>query len=321
MRFPFSAPFLALSLFFSALFAPAPASAAIEQTADNANTCALLYLHFGDTGPGYERLVARSAELSGRTVPAVRTDLAERKIRLEAAIREGRIDPAMFDDLATRACPEGFGIAPVVKRGSTVASAPSGNSGRPDPAMCAGLFRWLDARYPSNTWGTTWAGDEMVRRGASAAGLSYEALDRQVGNFAPSTDNPATLLDQAVRCQDAYDTPVPPGAVIAAAQHGDRPGIERGRISYCQALGNDFDSKFPSIENIEWAIARHPPSGIDQAMAAMKSLQWHFKMMDKANCPDSITAPRVARFEELTTRATNATNQAKARLEREGKWW
>ncbi len=318
MRFKLSVPFLALSILLAALFPAAPAAAQLEPNAENAITCALIYSFLGDTGPAYDGLVAKAAALGGRSIDAVRTDLAARGPRLAAAAADGRIDPASLVSPASNGCPQSFGVAPAIRRAASAAvAAPA----RPDPYQCAGLFRWLDARYPSNTWGTTWAGDEMVRRAASAAGVDYDTMDRRAGGFAPDTSEPGPLLDRAVQCQAGYDTPVPPGAVIAAAEHGDRPGIERGRNSYCKALSNDFDKRFPDVASVEAAIARNPQFGMNRTLAVMKELQWPLDAMGKAGCPAAFGEPRVAAFEDFTTRATAAAKSAKQRLEREGQWW
>ena len=200
-------------------------------------------------------------------------------------------------------------------------NAPAAPGNAVEPARCAGLARWFDTQFPANAWGSTWAGDEMVRRAASAAGMSYEAMDRQAGRFSGTGQPIPALLDEVVRCQEAYDTPVPPGAVLAAARNGDRPGIERGRIHHCQALGKTFDSNFPDIGSYERAIAQNPPQGMDRLLEKVNSLEWYLKEMSKAQCPESIWGPRADAFEVFTKRGTAAAEAAKNRLDREGRWW
>ena len=318
----FPLPWTILALLLAALLPAAPAAAQVEPSGDNAITCALIYAYMGDTGPGYEALLARNAQATGRTLAQVREEMPVRMKRLTDALADGRLNTDSYDHLVSDVCPRTFGVAPG-RLGLKGASAATATTASPtvDPVRCAGLARWFDHEYPSNVWGTTWAGDEMVRRAASAAGLSYGALDSRAGGFSPATGAVAPLLDEMVRCQNAYDTPVPPGAVIAAAQHGDRPGIERGRNNHCQALANDFDSKFPDIDQIERSIAWRPMDAMEPALKQMNALQWHFKEMDKAQCPSRFTQPRVERFEELSRRATAALNAAKSRLQREGPWW
>ncbi|MFN3516486.1 MAG: hypothetical protein ACK4YM_04920 [Novosphingobium sp.] len=321
MRLAIFSPLTALAGLFAGLvatlLAPAPAMAQVEPTFENAITCALIYRYLGDRGPAYDRLVARSAELSGRSEASIRIELDEREPRLIAGIADGRLEAASMEGLGAKACPRTFGVAPAT-RGAQVRAA---GSGQPDPLRCAGLARWFDRKFPSNSWGTTWAGDEMVRRSASAAGLDYGAMDSRAGGFSPGLTPVPALLDEAVRCQNAYDTPVPPGAVLAAVQHGDRPGIERGRNHYCQALANDFDKGYPDVASFERAILRHPPSGLEQTSKVMENLLWPLKQMEKAQCPAFIAQSRVDAFTDFTTRATAAAKQAQARLEREGKWW
>lgn len=318
MRFSLLAPLAGLSL-FAALLSPTPAAAQVPPTAENAITCATIYRYLGDTGPAYEQLAAKNAALTGRSIADVKAELDQREPRLRAGVADGRLKASDMDSLGAGACPQTFGVAPA-KRGASMAASGT-PADLPDPRQCAGLFRWLDAKYPVNAWGSTWAGDEMVRRAASRLGMSYDALERQMGNYAPTTDAPAVLLDLAVRCQNAYDTPVPPGAVVAAAQHGDRPGIDRGRNHYCQALSNDFDSNFPDVASVEQAILRNPPWGMEQTTKTLEKLQYSFKKMEEAQCPASFAQPRFDAFQNLTSRAAAAIQQAKARLEREGKWW
>lgn len=313
--------FAVLSLLSTNFALPPAAAAQVDPTADNALTCALIYGYLGDKGPAYEQLVSKTAELSNRSVSDVRTDLAAREPRLVAAVAAGQLDPAIFDNLVVNACPKTYGVSPArpapAQRASVAPSRPAG----PAPLQCAGIYRWLDAKYPSNTWGTTWAGDEMVRRAASAAGLSYAEMDRQVGSYSPSTASVGAQLDLAVQCQTAFDTPVPPGAVIAAAKFGDRPGIARGRNHYCTALSNDFDKNFPDISSVESSIGRNPQSAMNGVLQMLKSLEWYLDAMGNAACPAEFVEPRVEAFGELSSRATNALNQAKQRLEREGPWW
>jgi len=312
--------FAVLSLCLSMILPSAPASAqVVDQTFDNAIACALVYRYLGDRGPAYEQLVAKTAQIGGRSVAAIRAELDEREPRLAQGIADGKLDADTLSGLAAKACPNSFGVAPAAPAARIATTG--GSSGRPDPYQCAGLFRWLDAKFPSNTWGTTWAGDQMVERAAAALGLSTAALDGRLGSFTPSTGVVATLLDKAVQCQNAYDTPVPPGAVIAAAKYGDRPGVDRGRNQYCQALANDFDRNFPDIGSVERAIAFNPPSGMDQSSKTLENLQYYFKRMDEAQCPVGFTQSRVDAFNELADRATAAIKQAQTRLEREGKWW
>lgn len=319
MRFGSFAPLAALSLLFAALLPAAPAAAQIPASADNALTCAMIYAYVGDTGPAYERLVAKAAELSKRSVADVRADLAQRGTRLSAAVADGRLNASDFDNLVAQACPEAFGVAPA--RPGASASVAASRSGQPDPVRCAGLFRWFDSTWQPNAWGSTWAGDEMVRRAAAASGVTYETMERQASGFSRGGQSVPALLDEAVACQQAYDTPVPPGAVIAATESGDRPGIDRGRVHYCKALGKSFDNEFPDISSYEDAIARHPPSGMNQALEKMKSLQWYLNAMEKALCPAEIGQPRVDAFKAFAERSTAATNAAKSRLQREGRWW
>lgn len=308
----------ALAALAATLFS-APAAAQIQPDYSNAVTCALIYRYLGDRGPAYDRLVAKSAELGGRTEADIRADLDAREPRLVAAIADGRLQAATMADLGADACPKTFAVAPARPRAPANAPAAPGNA--VDPARCAGLARWFDTEFPANAWGSTWAGDEMVRRAASAAGLSYEAMDRQAGRFSGTGQPIPALLDEAVRCQEAYDTPVPPGAVLAAARNGDRPGIERGRIHHCQALGKSFDSNFPDIASYERAIAQNPPQGMDRLLEKVKSLEWYLSEMSKAQCPESIWSPRADAFEAFTKRGTAAAKAAKERLDREGRWW
>lgn len=299
------------------LLAPAPAMAQVEPTFENAISCALIYRYLGDRGPAYEQLVAKTAQIGGQTVAEIRTELDEREPRLLAGIADGRLDPASFDSVVANACPKTFGVAPATHGAQVRAAAP----GDPDPVRCAGLARWFDRKFPSNTWGSTWTGDEMVRRSAAAAGVNYGTMNSSADGFNPGLIPVPALLDEAVRCQNAYDSPVPPGAVIAAAQHGDRPGIDRGRNHYCQALANDFDRDYPDVASFERAILRHPPSGLEQTTKVMENLEWPLKQMEKAQCPAFIAQSRVDAFTVFAQRATAATRQAQARLEREGRWW
>lgn len=317
MRLHFSRLFSAFAMLLATVCSPSPAAAQIEPNADTALSCALIYAWMGDTGPGYDGLVTKAATLGGRSESAVRADLAERLPRIHDGIADGRLDAADLQRVAGGACPTAFAVAPAVRRAVVAPPSPP----RPDPAECAGLFRWFDAQFPPNAWGTTWAGDEMVRRAAAATGTDYAAMDRRAGTYAPATSATAPLLDRAVACQNAYDTPVPPGAVLAAAQSGDRPGIDRGRSQYCRALGNDFDSRFPDVGSIEDAIARNPQSAGDKTYEMMKSLQWYLDALGKADCPGDAIEPRFNAFQDFTGRATRALTQAKDRLRREGKWW
>ncbi len=301
----------------SMLLVPAPAAAQVEPTFDNAITCALIYRYLGDRGPAYDRLVAKSAQLSGRTEASIRTELDEREPRLIAGIADGRLEAVSMESLGANACPKTFGVAPATRGAQVRAAAP----GQPDPVRCAGLARWFDRKFPSNTWGSTWTGDEMVRRTAAAAGVNYGTMNSSADGFNPGLTPVPALLDEAVRCQNAYDSPVPPGAVIAAAQHGDRPGIDRGRNHYCQALANDFDRDYPDVASFERAILRHPPSGLEQTTKVMENLEWPLRQMEKAQCPAFIAQSRVDAFADFATRVTAATRQAQARLERDGKWW
>lgn len=303
------------------LFPAAPALAQVEPTADNALTCALIYGYIGDRGPAYQQLVTTAARLGQRSESDVRADLAAREPRLDAAVSDGRIELASFDSLVSNACPKTFGVAAATRGGAAAARTPVAVVTGPDPVQCAGIYRWLDAKYPPNAWGSTWAGDEMVRRAASAAGMSYADMDRRVGSYSPGTTSVSAQLDLAVQCQTAFDTPVPPGAVLAAAQNGDRPGIARGRNHYCTALSNDYDKNFPDISSIEWAIANNPQSAGDRVLKVMDTLKWYLDAMGNADCPAEFVEPRVNAFGEFTNRATNAVNQAKQRLEREGPWW
>lgn len=321
MRFTMMSRFIAFGFVLSALVSSPPAAAQVEPTADAAITCALVYAYLGDRGSAYEQLVTTAAETGKRTVGEVRADLAERAPRLAAGVADGRLEVSSLDRMGDDICPKTFGVAAAKRGTATVASASSNTLPRPDPLQCAGIYRWLDARYPSNTWGTTWAGDEMVRRAAGAAGLSYAEMDRRAGSFSPSTAATAAQLDLAVQCQTEFDTPVPPGAVLAAAKFGDRPGIARGRVNYCTALGNDYDKNFPDISSIEQAIANNPQSAGDRVLQLMNSLNWYLGAMEKADCPADIAEPRFAAFQELTSRSTRAVQQAKQRLEREGPWW
>lgn len=320
MRLSFARLLPALSLLAAALAFPSAAAAQVDPSADNAITCASIYRYLGDRGPGYELMAAKNAALTGRSIDAVKADLDQREPRLQAGIADGRLKHEDMVSLAAGACPKTFGVAPA-SPGITAAARTSPQPVRPDPVQCAGLYRWFDDKYPANAWGTTWAGDEMVRRAASAAGQDYDTMNSRANAFSPATNASGPLLDQAVACQQAYDVSVPPGAVIAAAQNGDRPGIERGRNAWCKALSNDFDSRFPDISSVEYAIAQNPPSGMNRALETLKSLQWYLDSMGKAGCPGGFVDERMDAFEQLSTRATNAVNQAKQRVQREGKWW
>ncbi len=310
---------LILSLLAAAIALPSAAAAQVDPTAENAITCASIYCYLGDRGPAYERLAAKNAELTGRSLEAVKTDLDERDPRLRAGIADGRLQDADMVRLGAGACPQTFGVAPASRSAAPVAT--SSQPARPDPVRCAGIYRWLDSKYPPTSWGTTWAGDEMVRRAARATGLDYDTVNNRARSLSFATSEMGPLLDQAVECQQAYDSEVPPGAVIAATQHGDRPGIERGRTSWCRALASDFDRGFPDVASVERAIARHPPSASEQALETMKSLQWYLDSMGKAGCPSGFWEERMAAFEQFSTRATNAVRQAKQRAQNEGKWW
>lgn len=316
MRFAVLSPLTALAGLAAMLMAPAPAMAQVDPTFDNAITCALIYRYLGDRGPAYDRLVAKSAQLSGRTEASIRTELDEREPRLIAGIADGRLEAVSMESLGANACPKTFDVAP-----ATRGARASGGTGQPDPVRCAGLARWFDRKFPSNTWGSTWTGDEMVRRTAAAAGVNYGTMNSSADGFNPGLTPVPALLDEAVRCQNAYDTPVPPGAVLAAVQHGDRPGIDRGRNHYCQALANDFDRDYPDVASFERAILRHPPSGMEQTSRVMEGLLWPLKQMEKAQCPAFIAKSRFDAFTDFANRVTAATKQAQARLEREGKWW
>lgn len=316
MRFSMLSPLAALTFLAAAVLAPAPVAAQVEPTAENAITCALIYRHLGDRGPAYEGLIARNAQLTGRSISEVRADLDEREPRLTAALADGRLSSDRHESLVTETCPKTFGVA--AGRITKAATAPAG---QPDPIRCTGLFRWFDRTYRVNTWGTTWAGDEMARRGASAAGLSYAAIDQRADGYAFDNAPVSALLDQAVLCQQAYDTPVPPGAVLAAAQHGDRPGMDRGRNQYCQSLANDFDKSYPDLGSVQRAILNHPPSGTEQSSNTMGELQFSLKAMEKAACPGRFVKPRIDAFAVFAETATSAVRQVKARLQSEGKWW
>ena len=319
MRLCRAAVSFALPILFAAFALPAPASAQVEPTAENAITCASIYRYLGDTGPAYERLAAKNAELTGRTIDAVKADLDARDPRLRVGIADGRLQDADMVRVAGGACPQAFGVAPANRTATPVTA--SSKPAQPDPIRCAALFRWFDSKFPPNAWGSTWAGDEMIRRATRASGLDFDTVKDRSSGFSPATSAIAPLLDQAVECQQAYDTEVPPGAVIAAAQHGDRPGIERGRNAWCRALASDFDRSFPDIASAERSIARHPPSASEQVLETMKTLQWYLNSMGKAGCPSGFWEERVAAFEQFTTRATAAVNQAKQRAQSEGKWW
>ncbi len=317
MRLAIRSPLTLLAVLAALRLAPAPAAAQVEANAENAITCALIYRYMGDRGAAYEQLLARNAQLTGRTIDAVRADIDEREPRLTAAVSDGRLATDQYESLVTNTCPKTFGVAPA-RLGAKPAAAPSG---QPDPVRCVALFRWFDRTYRVNSWGTTWAGDEMARRGASAAGLSYAAMEQRTGGYVFDNRPVSALLDQAVQCQQAYDTPVPPGAVVAAAQHGDRPGLDRGRDQYCQSLANDFDKAYPDLGSVQRAILNNPPRGTDQASVTMNELQFSLKAMEKAACPARFAQPRIDAFATYAETATSAVRQVKARLEREGKWW
>lgn len=316
MHFRLLTPIAALAFLLGSLLSPAPALAQVEPSAGNALTCALIYSYVGDRGPAYEQLVAKAAQLSQRSISDVRADLAAREQLLIAAVSEGRLDISGYDRLVSITCPDTFGVTPAT-RGATMQA---GTSSGPEPLQCAGIYRWLDVQYPINTWRSTWAGDEMVRRAASATGLNYAEVDRRVGSYSPSTASVGAQLDFAVQCQAAFDVPVPPGAVMAAAQHGDRPGIARGRNHYCTSLSNDFDKDFPDISSVERAISNDPQGAGNRALDIMNGLNWTLGAMGKAQCPAEFVKPRVAAFEELVTRSTNAARQAQQRLQQDESW-
>jgi len=307
--------FLILSAFaivFSAFSTPV-AAAQVPPTGDNALTCALLYSYFGDTGPAYNRLVAEAAQLSGRSDAAVRTDLAERLPRLFEALADGKTSSAPFKDLASDACPNTFGVAPMTIGASRQANAPVAGLSAVDPQRCAGLARWFDASFPTPTWNTTVAADAMVRRAGNATGLNFETMDRQARSFKPASGEVPPLIDEMIRCQSAYDTPIPPGVVLAAFKYGNRPGIERGRSHFCQTLASDFDRIYPNIAEIEQGIATNPVPTMGTAEQKMNLMKLYFQAMDLAHCSKEIGMPRVARYNEFVDRATEAARQARER--------
>lgn len=297
----------------------------VERTYDNALTCALIYAHFGDEGLAFDRLVTIAAELGAKSPDTVRADIAQRRPILRAAYADGRLDEDEAYRLTQGACPNSFSVA--AAKPTTANAAPSN---APDAAQCAGLFRFFDRQFPSNVWGTTWAGDEMARRGANATGMSMDAFNTLAHRAETGVEarysrmngqGVATLLDEAVVCQSAYDTVVPPGAVLAAAQFGDRPGIERGRNSYCQALSNDFFREYPDLNAMENALWFNPISAMESLEKTNGTLQWAADQMLKAKCSSAYLDPVSDAMDAMANRLTTTAEAVLSKARQDGRWW
>lgn len=321
-----------MTFILSVLAMLAPASMAraeqsiVPYTYDNALTCALLYAHVGDEGPAFERLVSITAELGNITSAAVRTDIRERQIVLRTAYADGRLNEADALPLTQDACPNTFKVAAATPKSGKVTSA----SSAPDAVQCAGLFRFFDRQFPSNAWGTTWAGDEMARRGARATDLSMDAFNTKAHSAETGFESRyarqkgagvAAMLDEAAACQAAYDTVVPPGAVLAAAQFGDRPGIARGRNDYCQALSNDFFREYPDLNAMENALWQNPIRAMQSLEKTTGQLSWYADHMIKAKCSPAYLDPIDQAMIALTNRLNTTAEAVLSKARRDGPWW
>lgn len=303
---------------------PAKAEGAtVPYTYDNALTCALLYAHFGDEGPAFDRLVAIAADLGKITPDSVRADITNRRPILRDAYANGQLDEAEAFPLTQDACPNTFSVA-------HANSVKVKTTNLPDAAQCSGLFRFFDRQFPSNTWGTTWAGDEMARRGEQATGMSLDAFNTKVHYAETGYENryasqkgaaiPA-LLDEAAACQNAYDAIVPPGAVLAAAEYGDRPGIARGRNDYCRALSNDFFREYPDLNAMENALWTNPITAMDSLEKTTGQLNWYTDHMVKAKCSSAYLEPINDAMVALNNRLSTTADAVLEKARRDGPWW
>ncbi len=310
---------------FAGGFAPVKAEGTtVPYSYDNALTCALLYAHFGDEGPAFNRLVTIAADLGKQTPDAIRADIASRRPILRDAYANGQLDEAEAFPLTQDACPNSFSVT-AAKRAPTSAA-----KNLPDAVQCAGLFRFFDRQFPSNAWGTTWAGDEMARRGARATGMGMDAFNTKAHYAETGFENRyarqkgagiAAMLDEAADCQSAYDTVVPPGAVLAAAEFGDRPGILRGRNDYCQALSNDFFREYPDLNAMENALWTNPILAMESLEKTTGQLKWYADAMIKAECSAAYLEPINDAMNTLTDRLNATAEAVLAKARRDGPWW